>query len=103
MSDNGTKMKLSGAEIDTLVALVENGPLKDGHEPSKSGRDSLISWGFAVRIVNTLEDGWTAATYAGRDAYKEYFNTALGGKADTMREAHASRLARRLINNAGSQ
>lgn len=91
----------SGAEVDTLVALVEAGPLWDGDVPSKSGRDSLIEAGLAIRVVVRGEDGHTAATYAGRDAYKAYFGTAMGGVADTIQEAKASRIARRAINGAG--
>lgn len=94
---------LTGAEIDTLVALIENGPLMDGYEPSKSGRNDLIERGYAVRIVNKLEDGWTAATYSGKEAYKAHFGTALGGNADTMREARANRLAKCAIISAGHQ
>jgi hypothetical protein len=97
-----SELTLTGAEVDTLVALIECGPLSHGYEPSKSARDSLIERGLAVSIVNKLEDGWTAATLAGRDAYKAYFGTALDGKADTMREAQAARLARRAIRSAGS-
>ena len=97
-----SKLTFTGAEIDTLVALIEFGPLSHGYEPSKSARDSLIERGLAVSIVNKLEDGWTAATLEGRDAYKAHFGTALDGKADTMREAHAARLARRAIRSAGS-
>lgn len=94
-----TGILLTGGEIDTLVALVEEGPLWDGDVPSKAGRDALISSGLAVRVVVKGEDGNTAATYAGRDAYKSYFGTSLGGPADTIAEAKASRLARRAINN----
>lgn len=91
---------LTGAEIDTLAALVEHGPLWDGEVPSKSGRDDLIDRGFAVRVMVKGEDGHTAATYAGRDAYKHHFGTALGGEADTVAEAKANRLARRAIRSA---
>lgn len=97
-----SELILTGAEIDTLVALIECGPLSHGYEPSKSARDSLIERGLAVSIVNKLEDGWTAATLAGRDVYKASFGTSLGGEADTMREAYSSRLARRAIHSAGS-
>lgn len=93
---------LTGAELDTLIAMIERGPLEDGDVPSKSGRDSLISRGYAVRIVVKLEDGITAATYAGRDAYTEYFGTAMGYKADTMREARANRIAIRTIVKASN-
>lgn len=91
---------LTGAELDNLVALIECGPCEDGDVPSKSGRDSLISRGLAVRIVIKMADGYTAATYAGRDAYKAHFGTSLGGPADTIREAFANRIARRAIGNA---
>lgn len=91
---------MTGAEIDTLVALVERGPLWDGDVPSKAGRDDLILSGFAVRIVMAGADGYTAATYAGRDAYKRHFGTALGGEADTIAEARANRMARRAITRA---
>ncbi|WP_321946552.1 hypothetical protein [Paraburkholderia sp. J10-1] len=88
-------MNISGKHIDTLVALVENGPCWDGDVPSKSARDELIEAGLAVRVVVKLEDGYTAATYAGREAYKAQF-----GNADTMQEAKASRLAGRAISSA---
>ncbi len=64
---------MTGSEIDTLVALVECGPLWDGDLPSKTGRDALIAQGLAVRVVVKGEDGWQAATYAGRDAYRALF------------------------------
>jgi hypothetical protein len=85
---------LTGAEIETLTALVEVGPLWDGDVPSKSGRDSLTEKGYAVRVIVKLEDGYTAATYPGRDAYKKHF-----GNQDTMREAEAFRQAARALNN----
>lgn len=91
---------LTGAEIDTLVGLIESGPLEDGDVPSKSARDSLVENGLAVRVVVKMQDGFTAATYQGRQAYKAHFGTALGGEADTMREAHANRIARRALHSA---
>lgn len=92
---------MTGAEIDSLVALVERGPLWDGDVPSKRGRDELISKGLAARIVVAGDDGYTAATYKGRDAYKEHFGTALGGLADTIAEAKANRLAKIAIRKGG--
>jgi hypothetical protein len=94
---------LTGAEIDTLVALVEKGPLWDGDVPSKAGRDDLIARGLAVRVVVKGTDGHTAATYAGRDAYKRQFGSAVdeNGTADTISEATANRLAQRTIRSAG--
>jgi hypothetical protein len=87
---------MTSAQLDTLVALVERGPLWDGDVPSKSGRDELISSGLAVRVIAHAQDGYTAATYAGRDAYKKHF-----GNADTIDQARATRLARRAIRAAG--
>lgn len=57
---------------DTLKALVEQGPLWDGNVPSKAGRDALIEQRLAVRVVVAGEDGYTAATYAGRDLFRKY-------------------------------
>ena len=91
---------MTGAEIDCIVALVERGPLWDGDVPSKRGRDSLIEQGLAVRIIVAGADGYTAATYAGRDAYMRHFGTALGGDAGTIEEAKANRHARRAIASA---
>lgn len=88
---------MTGAEIDTLIALVEQGPLWDGDVPSKVGRDNLIERGLACRVIVAGNDGFTAATYLGRDTYREHFGTALGGKADTIAEARANRIARRAV------
>ena len=93
---------MNAAEIDSLVALVEIGPLWDGDVPSKRGRDSLIDQGLAVRVIVDGKDGYTAATYEGRDAYKRHFGTALGGDADTIEEAKASRIVRRAIAKASA-
>lgn len=90
----------SAGMIDTLVALVERGPLWDGDLPSKVGRDSLIEAGLAVRVVVRGEDGWQAATYAGRDAYKAAY-PGPDGASDTLREARANRLTRLTIHHAG--
>ena len=90
---------LTGAEKDTLIALVEQGPLWDGDVPSKQGRDSLVQRGLAVKVVVKGEDGWQAATYAGRDAYKELF-PGPDGTADTISEAKVNRQTRRAISSA---
>jgi hypothetical protein len=93
---------MSGAEIDTLIALVECGPLWDGDVPSKAGRDSLIAQGLAVRVVVKGEDGWQAATYAGRDAYRALY-PGPDGQADTINEAKINRAMKRAINSASRQ
>lgn len=78
-------INFTGAMLDSLIGMVERGPLEDGDVPSKAGRDELIRLGLAVRVVVKGEDGYTGATYAGRDAY-----TRLHG-ADTVREAMDAR------------
>ena len=55
--------------------MVERGPICDGDIPSKSGRDNLIDRQLAVRVIVRGEDGYTAATYTGRDLYKTLFDT----------------------------
>jgi len=90
---------MTGAEKDTLIALVEQGPLWDGDVPSKQGRDSLVQRGLAAKVVVKGEDGWQAATYAGRDAYKALY-PGPDGPADTINEAKANRTTRRAINSA---
>jgi hypothetical protein len=90
---------MTGAEKDTLIALVEAGPLWDGDVPSKAGRDALIAKGLAVRVVVKGQDGWQAATYQGRDAYRALY-PGPDGPADTMPEARANRMLHATINRA---
>ena len=97
--DQQNEKELTSAEKDTLIALVESGPLFDGDVPSKQGRDSLIQRGFAVKLVVNGEDGYQAATYAGRDAYKALYQGP-DGPADTIKEAKANRTAHRTIARA---
>lgn len=58
-------MELSGAEIDTLVALIERGPLRDGGLPSKVGRNELLAKGFAAEVVIDRDYYFYAATAKG--------------------------------------
>ena len=51
---------LSAAESETLWCMFRNGPTWDGNLPSKSGRDGLVSAGYADRF-----DGWNFLTHAG--------------------------------------
>lgn len=90
---------LTAAEKDTLIALVEQGPLWDGDVPSKQGRDSLVRRGLAAKVIVKGEDGWQAATYAGRDAYKALY-PGPDGPADTIKEAKVNRATQRTIRNA---
>lgn len=74
-----------GGMLDTLIAMVERGPLWDGNVPSKRGRDELIQWGLAARVVVNGEDGYTAATYEGSRAFCARYG------ADTLGEAMKAR------------
>ncbi len=74
-----------GGELDTLIALVERGPLFDGDVPSKSGRDTLLKMGFAVQTVVKGEHGYQAVTMKGLEAYLRRYN------ADTIAEARENR------------
>lgn len=76
---------LTGGEIDTLIALVEHGPLDDGDVPSKSARDSLMQKGLVVRVIVKGEDGYQAVTYQGRDVYCNHYN------GNTIEEAMSKR------------
>lgn len=92
---------MTSAETDTLIALVENGPLWDGDLPSKTGRNLLIERGYAACVVVKGEDGWQAATYAGRDAYKSLF-PGPDGVADSIAEARGNRTMLRAIRSAAN-
>lgn len=78
---------LSVAALDTLIALVEEGPLWDGDLPSKRGRTELLNLGMAVCIVVKGQDGYQAATYAGRMAYCKHFGEERMGAAKATRIA----------------
>lgn len=81
--------------MDTLIALIERGPVEDGNLPSKSARDQLILSGDAARCVVQCSQGFQVATYKGSLLYMKIF-----GNSNTLREARAFRLAKRAINNA---
>lgn len=56
---------------ETLVALCTRGPLWDGDVPSKEGRDFLLKYGLAAKIVlKNNAQGYQAATYKGSHAYR---------------------------------
>lgn len=85
----------SGAVMDTLIALIENGPLEDGDVPSKNGRDTLIEQGCAQRVVVKGDDGYTAATLKGAALYRW-----ASDNVDTLKQAKERRIAIRAINDA---
>lgn len=76
---------LKSDERDTLVALIEQGPLFDGDVPSKSARNNLIEKGLAIKCPIKGEDGYQVATYVGVAVYLRLF------KADTIAEAIKNR------------
>jgi len=77
---------LTGAEIDTLVALVERGPLRDGGLPSKVGRNGLLALGFAAEVVIDKDYWFYAATPKGLEWYLDRY------KADNIRDARDNRI-----------
>jgi hypothetical protein len=85
--------QLTGAPLELLVQIVENGPLRET-SLAQPARDELIALGMVARCVVKLDDGYLAATYDGRDAYKRAF------QGSTIREAHAKRMAQ-VIERAG--
>ena len=84
---NTNGVQLTSSETETLIALIENGPLWDGDVPCKSGRDSLVKKGLAEKIIVKGEDGYQAATYRGREQYTQLY----GGKS--LQEAIEQRRA----------
>lgn len=77
---------LTGAEIDTLVALVERGPLNDGGLPSKVGRNGLISLGLAAQVVIDQDYMQYAATNKGLEWYLQRY------KADNIKDGRTNRI-----------
>lgn len=82
-----TKPVLQGKHIDTLVALVERGPCESGDVPSKSGRDDLIDWGYAINTLVKGEGGYHAVTLLGMEAYCEQFDAATVAEAIERRRS----------------
>lgn len=80
-------LNANGSALDTLIGLVERGPLADGDVPSKAGRTALLERGLAVRTVVNGEEGYQAATMAGVAAYRALYG------ADTIAEAMKARKA----------
>lgn len=60
--------------VSCLEALMNaKGPLWDGDVPSKAGRDSLLDLRLASRVIYGGKDGYTAATYLGREVMDEIY------------------------------
>ena len=60
---------LTGAELDTLVSIVENGPLSIGDLPSKVGMAGLLELGFIAEVVMNQNYWYYAATPKGLARY----------------------------------
>lgn len=58
-----------GNQIDTLVQLVEDGPLEETNVHSRAAVGDLILAGLAVKIVIDGERGYVAATAVGATIY----------------------------------
>ena len=81
--------------FDSLCALIERGPVRDGDIPSKSGRNELIERGYAVRVINNGEEGFTAATPMGMQLYINHV-----APGSSLKEAIAARKANWAIMKA---
>lgn len=77
---------LTGAEIDTLVALVERGPLRDGGLPSKVGRNGLLVLGYAAQVVIDQDYMYYAATNKGLEWYLDRY------KVDNIKDGRTNRI-----------
>ena len=97
MTDNEFKtyehVVKSSAMLDTLIALVERGPVWAGDLPSKVGRAELVALGLAFHTL-VKGDSRLQSTDTGRDLYCYYF-----GNSDTVAEAKAFRIARRAMHS----
>ena len=70
---SSTSVTLTCSEIDTLVALVERGPLHDRDLPSTVGKNGLLTLGFAAQQVINHDYGYYAATIEGKDWYTDRY------------------------------
>lgn len=67
-------MKSGSGWVDTLVALIENGPVDDGNIPSKLGRNVLIQHGYASYVIINRKEAGAVATYKGALLYRQLLN-----------------------------
>lgn len=66
---NVGKPFLTGGALDTLIAMIERGPLESGDIPSKAGRGELLAAGLAVQVVAANGEYVCAATVKGAEAF----------------------------------
>lgn len=72
---------------ETIMLLVEQGPVDDGDVPSKTARNALIHRGFATKVIVGQQEAGNVATYHGRDLYCQLVD------AFPLKEAIAKRRA----------
>lgn len=72
---------------ETLIHIVEEGPVFDGDIISPSVRNDLMKAGLVIRVPVKGDDGHSAASQAGKLLYLKMF------AADTIPEAIAKRKA----------
>jgi hypothetical protein len=83
--------ELPSGWTDTLIALIEKGPVYDGNIPSKVARDALIERGFAAYVIIGQQEGGCVATYYGRELYCQLVD------APSLKEAIAKRQAQSIL------
>jgi hypothetical protein len=72
---------------ETLITLIENGPVDDGDIPSKSARDALLGRGLSAKVIVNQQEAGNVATYYGRSLYCQLID------ASNLKEALAKRMA----------
>lgn len=88
--------RMTETHLESLLFLIEKGPVDDGDVPSKSTRDDLVDWGYVARVRVNNQDGFNAATYKGRNKFCEFYGV------DTMNEAYERRLITKVQNSSKS-
>lgn len=78
---------LTSCMLDTLVGLVEEGPLWSEDVPSKLSCDALIAVGLAFNTVVRMQKGYIAASSLGADVYMHYF-----GQSTNLQDAQKYRM-----------
>lgn len=62
--DQAVSAVVEAGVLDTVIALVERGPVNDGDLPSKEHRDQLAEIGLVMRIASNGEFGpWAAGAF----------------------------------------
>ena len=75
--------------VETIVLLVEKGPIDDGDFPSKVARNSLIEHGYAQYVVIKGMQAGCVATYKGGYLYCQLFDKYPGlGEAIAFHKAN---------------